>query len=54
MVEAASRLVEDMDELDDQVNKQVKRLGELKVKREQDPGGFVLLLLIVYFEIIYP
>jgi elongator complex protein 1 len=45
MIEAASTHVEDMDELEEQVNKQVKRLGELKVRREQNPGECLVLPL---------
>jgi hypothetical protein len=51
MIEAASTHIEEMDEMEDQVNKQVKRLRELKLRREQHPRERLVSLLfrVPYF-----
>ena len=39
LIEAQTRLSEEFDELQDQLQKQADRLDELRQKRDQDPGA---------------
>jgi hypothetical protein len=47
VLEAHSRLIDDFADVTEQVEKQVERLIELKVKRDANPGTFFPFLLLL-------